>query len=238
MPKDQVDLIELIRARLISGRSGLPALHRDEAPVDIFVDLADLYEDWRRELLRAIPNLLSNAVPEFLNKESKENSPAETYFLGELCYLAARINCLDALDMLRALAANERATGLVSATETLRLRALRSMVGLLNAFASTTPCVIYQKKNSADEISTYRVPEAWVPYRRTLFEALNDPRLAVVALAGLIGLWPRERAFFLRSAPAEIEGGEFLEIALNLAFPRRPLRGPDRKDASSDFRKR
>jgi hypothetical protein len=224
------DLIDLIRARLIFGTSGLPALHHDEAPVDIFVDLADLYEDWRRELLRAVPELLSKEI-EFITRE-----PAQTYLLAELCYLAARIGCLDARDMLRALVADERATGLISETEDLRLRALRSLVGLLGAYARNSAPAIYEK-----ESKIYRVPEEWVRYRATMFYALSDPKLAVMALTGLIGLWPRERAFFLRSTTAEIQGGEYLEIALNHAFPR-GLRGPDRKDDrkedSRNFRER
>jgi hypothetical protein len=221
------DLIDLIRARLTSGTDRLPALHHDETPVDIFVDLASLYEDWRRELLRAVPELLSKEI------ENVSPEPVQTYFLGELCYLAARIGCLDALPMLRALVADERAVGSLRETETLRLRALRSMVGLLGAYARDTAPVVYLK-----ESLDYRVPDIWVPYRATMFYALSDPSLAVVALTGLIGLWPRERAFFLRSTPADIEGGEYLEIALKLAFPRRPLRGPDPKDASRDFRER
>ena len=221
------DLIDLVRARLTSGTKRLPPLYHDEEPVDIFVDLADLYEDWRRDLLRAVPELLSKEV------NNVPDNHIQIYFLAELCYLAARIGCLDALPMLRALVTDERSTIPISEVESLRLRALRSMVGLLGLRASTTSPLEYLKDSRS-----YRVPDDWGPYREVLFFSLNDPRLAVVALTGLIGLWPREREFFLRSTSAEIEGGEYLEIALSFAFPRRPLRGPDRKNASNDFRER
>lgn len=195
---EQLSLEQEIQSRLKGERTKLPAASPEEDPADIFVDLAETDKYWRDQLRAAVAKLLSSQVKEF--------SPDQWFkvgFLGELCYLAARIGSTEALEPLRTLAANSKARGLVSAGEDLRLRALRAYVGLLGATAN---------------------PQV-VANREVLTSALSEPRLATVALAGLIGVWPDETQNFLRQFPANAQHGELLELSLNLAFPsRNPLR--------------
>ena len=119
--------------------------------------------------------------------------------LGELCYLAARIESVDAIDPLRILVEDESATGLVAPGEDLRLRALRALVGLLGA---------------APDSTAYRC-------RHALIAALTAPRLAVSALIGLVGLWPGEADDFLRRLPPTAAGQDLLNIGIDMAFPKK-----------------
>ena len=218
----QEDLANLIRSRLTTATNVPRPLHRDEEPVDIFVDLADLDETWRNQLRVAVAKLLAE------ESTLKSQEPAQINLVGELCYLAARIGCTDARHSLQSLVTNESATGLLNDVEDLRLRALRALVGLLGAFAQTSSPTI----RDSPESPTYRIPQEWAPFRDALISALKEPRLAVVALTGLIGLWPREKEAFLQMVvPADIPHGEFLDIGLRLAFPRR-----SRRDSGEDDR--
>ena len=83
--------------------------------------------------------------------------------------------------------------------EDLRLRALRALVGLLGADSNIQV----------------------IEYRPVLTEALSEPRLALTALVGLIGLWPEDTETFLQNLPTNMDQGELLEIGLDLVFPAR-----------------
>jgi hypothetical protein len=188
-----LDAQKLIVSRLTGEpETGLPGLSGDEQPVDILVDLADLDQEWRGPLQGAVAGVLRQRVPGF-----EPDDEAETRLLGELCYLAARIGSTAALVPIGMLAGNVQATGLVAPGEHLRMRALRSYVGLLGA----TP----NSQGVAD--------------RAMLMTALLEPPLAVVALTGLIGVWPGERENFLKQLPANAPHGELLEVGIALAFP-------------------
>ena len=192
------DLMNLIKWRLTGVPTVLPPLHRDEEPVDVFVDLAELDPRWRDDLQTAVAKLLATEVANVGLED-----PSRSHLLGELCYLAARIGSEEALDSLRSLVASERATGLIGPGEDLRLRALRAFVGLLGTAG---------RMQTNDD-------------RNVLTAALAEPRLAMVALAGLIGLWPDEAETFLRVVSADIQYGELLELSIRLAFPtKNPLR--------------
>ena len=189
------NLESLIQARLTGEiTTGLPAVGPEEEPVDIFVDLAETDKYWREQLQVAAARLLNSQVQDF-----RPEQWYNTVFLGELCYLAARIGSTAALKPLGTLAGNIKATGLVSPGEDLRLRALRAYVGLLGA--------VDYPESEAD--------------REMLTRALSEPRLAMVALAGLMGVWPKESPQFLERFPASAEHGELLDLSINLAFPSR-----------------
>jgi hypothetical protein len=192
----------LIDARLRGARAEfvqmLPPPGRDEDPADIFVDLAESDTAWREGLRAASTQLLLRWVGEFQPADANR-----VQALGELCYLAARIGNTAALPHLRTLVGRKDATGLLHPGEDLRLRALRALVGLLGA---------------AENVQV-------IDYRPVLTEALAEPRLALTALVGLIGLWPAETETFLQSLPTNYEHGELLEIGLDLVFPsKNPLR--------------
>jgi hypothetical protein len=52
-----------------------------------------------------------------------------------------------------------------------------------------------------------------------LIAALAEPRLAVSALIGLIGLWPEEADDFLRRLPATAEDADLVKVGVEMAFP-------------------
>src|SRR5687768_8660064 len=116
------NLGDLIARRLTGASTILPAPIRDEDPGDIFVDLAEGSEVWRRELGAAGAKLLASWVDEFRPSDAER-----LVAVGELCYVMARIGSTAALDPLRRLVSDRRATGLVAPGEDLRLRALRAL---------------------------------------------------------------------------------------------------------------
>ena len=190
----------LVEARLrgdIGGYAGqLPPLGRDEDPADIFIDLAHTSDSWMEALQATTPGLMATWLEQF--QPAGENLAQA---LGELCYLAARVWITNCLPQLAALARRPDATVLQRPGEDLQLRALRSLVGLLE-----------EAGDRAFE------------YRGLLEGALEEPRLALTALIGLIGVWPDEAVTFLRRLPPNADSGDLLQIGLELAFPRRYLR--------------
>ena len=189
----QENLESLIEQRLTGARTILPGPVRDEDLADVFVDLAAESEQWRAALATPAATLLTRWAANF-----RTSSGPSVAAVGELCYLVARIGSTGSLDPLRKLAGDPRATGMVAPGEDLQLRALRALVGLLGA----TP----RLRATGD--------------RDLLMAALAEPRLAVTAAAGLIGLWPEEREVFLRTLPDVLEWGELLDVAIRTAFPR------------------
>ena len=189
------NLGDLIAGRLRGTRTILPAPTRDEDPGDIFVDLAERSEVWRRELGTAGAGLLARWVDDLSPSDA-----GQVAAVGELCYVMARIGSRAALDPLRRLVSDKRATGLVAPGEDLRLRALRALVGLLAA------------EHPGDQRA----------YRDVLIDALGEPRLALTSATGLIGLWPEDRDTFLKMLPYNVEHSELLNVAIEIAFLRRP----------------
>jgi hypothetical protein len=188
-----VDWVDEIERRLTGRQSNvLPPLTRDEDPADIFVDLAEIHPQLKPDLGSTLNELLARWT------EWREvDHSIRIKVLGELCYLAARIGSTGALSSLRKIVEDATATGLVAPGEDLRLRALRALIGLLGAAG----------RDQAAE------------HRQTLLSVLAEPRLAIAALIGLVGLWPAEAETFLRLVPPSAEGGELLPIGVKLAFP-------------------
>lgn len=108
--------------------------------------------------------------------------------------------------MVGALAANRRGTAFVAPGEDLRPRALRSYVGLLSLVRNQPP----------------------VDYEDILTAALDEPRLIVIALTGLIGmsfrLPPNQAQEYVDSlrkrVPPNAPHLELLDVSIELAFPR------------------
>jgi hypothetical protein len=191
----------LIDARLRDARgeyaSQLPPPAHDEDPADIFVDLAESDMAWRESLRTASTQLLSRWVGEF-----QQPDPVRVRALGELCYLVARIGNTAAMPQLEMLVSRKESTALLHPGEDLRLRALRALVGLMGSNAA----LAFQ-------------------YRPVLTQSLADPKLALTALVGLIGVWPDETDTFLQQLPRNFDHGELLEVGIDLVFPaKNPLR--------------
>jgi hypothetical protein len=194
-----LNLAQAIETRLLGHRDDvLPPPSGGEDPADLFVDLAEKDPDWKASLQAAVAALLSNWIgPPTVEVGHRWDDSAKLRALGELCYLAARIGSVDAIDPLRILVEEEGATGLVAPGEDLRLRALRALVGLLG--------------DAPDSVAH--------KCRHALIAALAEPRLAVSALIGLIGLWPEEANDFLRRLPATAEDADLVKVGVEMAFP-------------------
>jgi len=195
------NLEALIEARLSGARgpyvSPLPLPAHDEDPADIFVDLAESDSAWREGLRAASTQLLSRWVAEFQRPD-----PDRVRALGELCYLVARIGNTNAMPQLEMLVTRKESTALLHPGEDLRLRALRALVGLMGSGHGQFP-----------------------QYRPVLTQSLADPKLALTALVGLIGVWPDEIDTFLQQLPGNFDHGELLQVGLDLVFPaKNPLR--------------
>jgi hypothetical protein len=127
-----VDLPRLIWRRLCGEPTVLPPMTRDEDPADVFVD-AVVAADGRYEasdVAESLRHASSHALRRFgLHKDSPVGP------LGELIYLCGRIDAVQAIECLTALLQREdsRVNNEVQPGETLRQRALRSLVGLLAA---------------------------------------------------------------------------------------------------------
>jgi hypothetical protein len=200
-------LQDLLLSRLLGHPTDLPALHHDEEPFDIFVDLAERDEDWRASLRSAVAKVLEmESRPDFGRQHFVSRGDAGTQLMGNLCYLAARIGSTEAIPMVGALAANRRGTAFVAPGEDLRPRALRSYVGLLSLVRNQPP----------------------VDYEDILTAALDEPRLIVIALTGLIGmsfrLPPNQAQEYVDSlrkrVPPNAPHLELLDVSIELAFPR------------------
>jgi hypothetical protein len=195
------NLEALIDARLngfrVPNGNQLPPPAQDEDPADIFVDLAESDTAWREAGRTASTQLLSRWVAEF-----ERPDPDRVEALGELCYLVARIGNTGAMPQLEMLVTRKESTALLHPGEDLRLRALRALVGLMGSGQGPFP-----------------------QYRPVLTQSLADPKLALTALVGLIGVWPDEIDTFLRQLPGNFDHGELLQVGLDLVFPaRNPLR--------------
>ncbi len=93
-------------------------------------------------------------------------------------------------------------------------------VALLGATGFVGSAILKEAIDRGHKVTAIRAFE----YRGLLEGALEEPRLALTALIGLIGLWPDEAVTFLRRLPPNAESGDLLQIGLELAFPRQYIR--------------
>ncbi len=161
------EISRLITARLarrFEEEGGLPPCQKDEEPTAIFVDVIKFAQD------SSLANNLRFACVQALRRIGFDPSP-NAELLGDLCYLAAAIDARESVDVLPTFIENPAIGELrLGNGETIRLRALRSLIGLLAA----APC---------------RSPGL----KALLEELLEHQRYRMLALTGLIGLWPEER---------------------------------------------
>src|SRR5205807_7193424 len=160
------DIASLVIARLArdtANQRGLPACRQAEEPTSIFIDVI------RFETGYAIAEKLRFGTLQALRKVGAQDAP-DAGVLGDLCYLAAAIGAHESIDVLPAIIRRPDSEHLTLWTgETIRCHALRALIGLL-----------------AD--SRCRSAEI----KALLRELCLDPRYRVLALTGLIGLWPDE----------------------------------------------
>jgi hypothetical protein len=187
---DTSDVTRVMIARLARRRDlerGLPPCQRDEDPVAIFVDVIR----WTRDAILA--DKLRFACLQALRSVNFEITPSPDV-LGDLCYLAAALAADEALDVLPSIVAADRSEKMLLLDgEAVRSRALRAVVGLL---------AISPRRDASLE---------------KLFEnLLLEPRYQILALTGLIGLWPDRRREFIAMAPAGQVDERLLNANLDL----------------------
>jgi hypothetical protein len=180
----QIMIARLERQRTLEN--GLPPCQRDEEPVDIFVDvmMGAPNETFAEKIRFACQDALRVAFSESLGAD----------VMGNLCYLAAAIGAVEALDYIRLIASDEKFDqSLLADGESVRSRALRALVGLLAQRPSHDATI------------------------KTLFlNLLPSPEYRLLALTGLVGLWPQEREAFLAMVPGAQIDDRDLNINLDL----------------------
>jgi hypothetical protein len=109
-----------------SPEDRLPSLGRDEHPADILLDVA------RRDEYAPLAKRFRASCARLLEQRSGAKVLEDPPALGELCFLAARIGADEAVSALTSLLERCRTESVsVWEGETLRLRTLRALVGLL-----------------------------------------------------------------------------------------------------------
>jgi len=186
------EAVAVLRQRLYTPERPelLPALSRDEEPADIFVDLVE------HNPQSSLASLLRQACQILLTEMAGRPHLTYSSQTGELCYLAARIGSLESVPALRTLVEHHEAPlAMVQTGENLRVRALRCLVGLLGSAPA-----------SRDEFQGF-------------FERfLTEPGCELVALTGLLGLWPESRSEILSRLPAGFHLDEtLLKASLTVA---------------------
>jgi hypothetical protein len=154
----------------------LPPMARDEEPRSIFIEIARFKPKLRETLRAALVHLLRRAA---------DREIEDPLIVGEICSLSAVLDAEQAIKPLIVLVASSDLSSVrLSDDEDLRLRALRSLVGLLGAHRSV---------EEAEELKT------------VLESLLGDKRYELLALAALVGLSPERRSELLgRAAIADV----------------------------------
>jgi hypothetical protein len=171
---------------------GLPALHPQEERVGIFVQVYEYGDNGQvnRNLRQACVSLLDQ------HKEAVYGEDlSQRWALGEVCYLSARIQSLNALKPLLEIAFRSRHFDAGEQESFLR-RVLGSLIGILGSVRGG-------------------VAPGYVNEATTIFkECLDLENCRLLALTGLIGLWPESRSEYLARVPINQED---LDVNLTLA---------------------
>lgn len=148
----------------------LPGPVRDEEPRAIFVEIAKAGSNPQlaENLRRAVADLLRAMSSQELSRSQ---------VIGDVCYLCTALGASDAINPLATLVSrDDTALAHLKDCEDLRLRALRSLVGLLGWHQPSDPD----------------------PQLEHLFERLlHDPKYELLSLTALVGLWPERRIEFI-----------------------------------------
>jgi hypothetical protein len=155
---------------------GLPALSPQEERIEIFVQVYEYGNNGQvsRRLHRACAFLLDLHKNEASAPENASRS--RQWALGEVCYLSARIQSFDALAPLLEMAQMSRRE--IRENNSLLVRVLGCSVGLLGSLKDIAPHYVKQATEVFEECLD-----------------IEDCRL--LALTGLVGLWPERRDEYL-----------------------------------------
>jgi hypothetical protein len=181
----QKEMEPLVERRLLRlPADPLPALERDEEPSDIFVDSFHWLAEKRRVEWTVLQDACGGLAERWSGGEAARIR-ARPEFLGELFYLCARVAATAAMPSIaNTLRREDLGPVLIASGEELKLRALRSLVGLLHVV-------------SAD------VRNAYQPLLRA---ALREPQNRAVVVTAFLAYWPdlkREIETWLRANGAQ-----------------------------------
>ncbi|HTU43588.1 MAG TPA: hypothetical protein VMF91_00900 [Bryobacteraceae bacterium] len=190
---DSASVAEAVWIRLMGDAEafGLPALHPQEERVAIFVQVYEYGDNGQvnRNLRQACVSLLDQ------HKETVYGEDlSQRWALGEVCYLSARIQSLNALKPLLEIAFLSRHFNTGERESFLR-RVLGSLIGILGSVRGGGPGNVEQAT-------------------RIFEECLELENCRLLALTGLIGLWPERRSEYLGRVPINEED---LDVNLTLA---------------------
>jgi len=164
---------------------GLDGPLKDEAPSDIFIDVTKYGGN------KALIQRLRQAAVSLLTRLASQPSLDHIQALGDICHMSTALGARDAtLPLAHLMERKEAADALLPNGEDLRLRALRCVVGLLGAGLTAAP------------------REAFQPSFESL---LNNPKYRLLALIGLVGLWPERRTQFLARTSGGVSESELDE---------------------------
>jgi hypothetical protein len=147
----------------------LPPVEREEYPADLFIDLVRAVKDTDDAFLS---RRVADACAGLIERELASEHFKDVAALGELIYLAGRIEAHTALEPLAQLASHKDAGTYLPNRETIRLRSLRSLVGLLAAHPE----------------------KARDSHRQILERYLMEPSCTYTAMTALIGLFGVSRS--------------------------------------------
>jgi hypothetical protein len=170
------DIARVIQSRL-SGviDPALPRFERFEKPADIFVDVALHAPEGHRHLQRSV----ADAAAILLNRLASQGTFEDKDVVGEAIFLAARIEAEQAIGPLAELCGHKNAEESLANGESVRVRALRALFGLLLVF-----------------------PERRNQYRQTFDRHKFEASCTEVCLPALISLYGVERGALVNEVRA------------------------------------
>jgi hypothetical protein len=171
----------------------MPKFEKNEGSADLFIHVVRTLRGTDRSF---IVERVQSSCGRLLQKEAKAESFRDPTALGELMYLAARIEAGSAITPVAQIVSHEQSTILLPNRETLRTRAVRVLLGLLASHRA-----------DADA------------FHQDLFrKALDDLACVAIAVTGLVGLFGESKQHLLselQSKGIRVSEGE-VDISLRI----------------------
>jgi len=188
------ELDSTIWSRLQNEQSPyLPRFERHEYPADLFIDIVYPVQNTQQVDLA---NRIRRACARLIGQRS-EGPITDASTLGELVFLSARIEAVDAVDPVARLASHQDAESRLGNGQTLRAQALRALTGLLASH-----------------------PERANEFHKDIFQKwVKNSAFTLIAATALVGLFnedPKILKADLRESGIRIDDPE-LDLSLRVA---------------------
>jgi hypothetical protein len=169
----------------------MPKFENHEEPADLFIHIVRTVQSTEDSF---IADRIQASCGRLLDRECQSETFRDPFALGELMYMAARIDAASAITPVSKIFAHAQAHTLLANREAIRTRALRVLLGLLASH-----------RDKADAF-----------HQDVLRKALEDSACVSLAVTGLIGLFGEDRERLI----SELQGSGMqvneAEIDLNL----------------------